>query len=143
MLIRRKIQIGPKKVSQPPKKVQLGFRGFCPYFLLLTTPYVMFESKQNSNSNCSSEGRYRSNPNKYSQSPKKVWLGFRGFRTIFLLLATPYVMFEIKFLLNSQIEPKKVQLAGKKSFLVAKKSSARVQRISHHIFAVGHPLCDV
>ena len=31
-------------------------------------------------------------------------------------------MFEIKFLLSSKIEPKKVQLATKKSFLVAKKS---------------------
>ena len=27
---------------------------------------------------------------------KKVRLGFRGLRTVFLLLATPYVMFEIK-----------------------------------------------
>ena len=35
----------------------------------------------------------------------EVPLGFRGFRTLFLLLTTPYVMFEIKkklkFLLNS------------------------------------------
>ena len=26
---------------------------------------------------------------------KKSFLGFRGFRTVFLLLVTPYVMFEI------------------------------------------------
>jgi hypothetical protein len=28
------------------KKVQLETRGFCAYFLLLTTPYVMFEWKK-------------------------------------------------------------------------------------------------
>ena len=35
-----------KSKASRQKKVQLGFRGFCPYFLLLTTPYVMFESKE-------------------------------------------------------------------------------------------------
>ena len=35
-----------KKYGYQPKKGQLGFRGFCPYFLLLTTLYVMFESKK-------------------------------------------------------------------------------------------------
>jgi len=48
------------------------------------------------NSYCSSEGRNRSNPKKYSYSTKKVHLVFRGFRTSFLLLTTPYVMFESK-----------------------------------------------
>ena len=42
---------------------------------------------------------------KSSKSAKKVPLVFRGFRAVFLLLTTPYVMFEIKrklkFLLNS------------------------------------------
>ena len=37
---------GTKKVQLAGKKVHLGFRGFCAYFLLLTTPYVMFESKK-------------------------------------------------------------------------------------------------
>ena len=83
------LRSNPKKYSKPAKKVQLGFRRFCPYFLLLTTPYVMFESKQNSNSNCSSEGRYRSNPKKYSKPPKKVQLGFWGFCQYFLLLTPP------------------------------------------------------
>ena len=83
---------------------------------------------------------------KYSQPPKKVPLGFRGFRTSFLLLATPYLMFKIKKKNQILIEfldgTKKLQLAAKKSFLVAKKSSPRVQRISYIIFAVDHPLCD-
>ena len=56
-------------------------------------------------------------PKKVQLASKKSFLGFRGFRTVFLLLAT-YVMFEIKknlkFLLYSKIKPKKLQLAGKK-----------------------------
>ena len=90
-----------KSKASRQKKVQLGFRGFCPYYLLLNTPYIMFESKQNSNSNCSSEGICRSNPKKYSKPPKKVQLGFRGFCPYFLLLTTPYVMFESKQNSNS------------------------------------------
>ena len=35
-------------------------------------------------------------PKKLYYQPKKVWLGFTGFRTGFLLLTTPYVMFESK-----------------------------------------------
>ena len=55
-------------------------------------------------------------------------------------------MFEIKktqILLEFLDGTKQVQLAAKKSFLVGKKSSPRVQRILHSFFAVGHPLCDV
>ena len=67
---------------------------------------------------------------KYGYPPKKVRLGFRGFRTIFLLLTNPYVMFEIKRKTQICIEfldgTKKVQLAAKKSFLVGKKSTPRV-----------------
>ena len=67
---------------------------------------------------------------KYSWPAKKVRLGFRGFCTVFLLLTTPYVMFEIKKKTQILIEfldgTKKVQLVGKKSFLVGKKSSPRV-----------------
>ena len=60
---------------------------------------------------------------------KKSFLWFRGFCTIFLLLATPYVMFESKktqILIAFLVGTKKVQLAAKKSFLVGKKSSPRV-----------------
>ena len=173
-------RLNPKKYSQPPKKVQLGFNGFCPYFLLLTTPYVTFESKQNSDSNCSSEGRYRLNPKKFPQPAKKVPYGLERFVRVFGKLTTPsvmflkqktqiliahqkedidrtkkstacrqkkfpqglqrfvrvfgklttaYVMFEIKFLLNSQIEPKKVPL-GFRAFRTC-------------FWEVDHPLCDV
>ena len=45
-----------KKSFLAAKKGPLGFRGFRTYFLLLTTPYVMFEWKKTSNSYCSSEG---------------------------------------------------------------------------------------
>ena len=100
-----------------PRRLQ-GLEDFVHVFGKLTTPYVMFESKRNSN------------------RQKKFPQGLERFVRVFGKLTTPYVMFEIKFLLNSQIEPKKVQLAGKKS-------SPRVQSISHRIFAVGHPLCDV
>ena len=58
---------------------------------------------------------------------KKVPLGIRGFHSFFfLLLATPYVMFEIKKTTQILTEFLEVQLAGKKSFLVGKKSSPRV-----------------
>ena len=60
---------------------------------------------------------------------KKSFLRLRGFRTWFLLLTTPYVMFESKktqILIEFLDDMKKVQLVGKKSFLVAKKSLARV-----------------
>ena len=63
---------------------------------------------------------------KYGYSPKKVRQGFRGFRTIFLLLTTPYVMFESK---KTQIliAHQKEDIDGtKKVWLPAKKSSARV-----------------
>ena len=47
---------------------------------------------------------------------KKSSLGFRGFRTVFLLLATPHVMFEIKkktqILIAFLDGTKKVQLAA-------------------------------
>ena len=59
---------------------------------------------------------------KYGYPAKKVPLGFRGFRTVFLLLTTPYVMFESKktqILIAHQKEDidgtKKVRLPGKKS----------------------------
>ena len=51
------------------------------------------------------------------------------FVRVFGKLSTPYVMFESKktqFLIEFLDVTKKIQLAGKKSFLVAKKSSARV-----------------
>ena len=63
---------------------------------------------------------------KYGYPPKKVRLGFRGFRTIFLLLTTPYVMFESK---KTQIliAHQKEDIDGtKKVRLPAKKSSPRV-----------------
>ena len=54
---------------------------------------------------------------------KKVPLGFRGFRVVFLLLTTYYVMFEIKNKNKILIE----FLDGTKNFqLVGKKSSPRV-----------------
>ena len=43
MLIRR---IGQKKYGWKPKKVRLETRGFRATFLLLTTPYGMFEWKK-------------------------------------------------------------------------------------------------
>ena len=38
--------VGTKKVQLVTKKSFLWFRGFRTWFLLLTTPYVMFESKK-------------------------------------------------------------------------------------------------
>ena len=53
-------------------------------FLGSWPPHIWrLKAKKNSNSFCSSEGRNRSNPKKFSYSAKKVWLGFRGFRTCF------------------------------------------------------------
>ena len=61
---------------------------------------------------------------------KKVRLGFRGFRTCFWEVDHPLcdVWKQKKTQINIEFldGTKKVQLAGKKSFLVAKKSSPRV-----------------
>ena len=43
----KKIQLAAKKRFLVAKKIPLGFRGFPTSFLLLTTPYVMFERKKN------------------------------------------------------------------------------------------------
>ena len=56
-----------------------------------------------------------------------------------LIQTTPYVMFEIK---KTQILTEFLD-ATEKVQLVGKKSSPRVQRISHRLFAVDRPLCDV
>ena len=64
-----------------------------------------------------------------SNNPPKNPPGFKGFSHNFLLLATTYVLFEIKktqILIEFLDGTKKVQLAGKKSFLVGKKSSLKV-----------------
>ena len=46
LLIKRKIWMAQKKYGYLPKKVRLGFRGFCTYFWEVDHPYVMFESKK-------------------------------------------------------------------------------------------------
>ena len=92
----------PKKYSYSAKKVRLGFRAFRTCFWEVDHPLCDVFKAKNSNSYCSSEGRYRANPKKYGYLAKTVPLGFRGFRPYFLLLTTPYVMFEskkLKFLL--------------------------------------------
>ena len=60
---------------------------------------------------------------------EKVSTWFREFRTCFWKVDHPYVVFENKktqILIEFLDGTKKVQLAGKKSFLVGKKSSAMV-----------------
>ena len=49
---RRQCACRHKKVPLAAKKVRLETRGFCTHFLLLTTPYGMFEWKNNSNYYC-------------------------------------------------------------------------------------------
>ena len=74
---------------------------------------------------------------------KKSFLWFRGFRTFFLLLATPYVMFESK---KSQIliaHQKEGIDRTQKSFLAAKKVPLGFSGFRAGFFAVDHPLCDV
>ena len=76
---------------------------------------------KSSNSYCSSEAKYRSEK-KGRLTAKKVRLETRGFRATFLLLTTPYVMFEWKktqILIAHQKQTidwtKKVRLEAKKS----------------------------
>ena len=59
--------------------------------------------------------KYSQPPKKVSQSPKKVSLWFRGFRTVFLLLATPYV----NILIGAQVFcwPKIINPLGHKTIL--------------------------
>ena len=71
-----------KKYGYPPKKVRLGFRRFRTIFLLLTTPYVMFESKK-LKFLLLIKRKILMAQKKYGYPPKKVRLGFRGFRTYF------------------------------------------------------------
>ena len=66
---------------------------------------------------------------KFPSHQKKFPKGLDDFAPIFGKLTTHYVMFEIKktqILIEFLDGTKKVQLADKKSFLVAKKSSPRV-----------------
>ena len=66
---------------------------------------------------------------KFPSPQKKFSKGLEDFATIFGKLTAPYVMFESKktlILIEFLDGTKKVQLAGKKSFLVAKQSSPRV-----------------
>ena len=91
---------GTKKVQLVGKKSFLRFRGFRTWFLLLTTPYVMFESKK-------LKFLLLIKWKIHIDGTKKVQLGFRGFRTWFLLLTTPYVMLErcTRFLLAKNYKP--------------------------------------
>ena len=82
---------GSQPITSPVYPIYQGYPTYVayptyaayPFYPILTTPYVMFESKKKSNSFCSSEGRNTLNPKKSSYSAKKVRLGFRGFRTCF------------------------------------------------------------
>ena len=85
-----------KKYSYSAKKVRLGFRAFRTCFWEVDHPLCDVWKQKKKLKYCSSEGRNRSNPKKYSYSAKKVHLGFRGFCLWFLLLTTPYVMFKSK-----------------------------------------------
>merc|ERR1712051_563941 len=73
----------PKSTASLQKKVPLGFREFHTSFWEVDHPLCDVFKAKNSNSYCSSEGRNRSNPKKYSYSAKKVPLWFRAFRTCF------------------------------------------------------------
>ena len=67
--------------------------------MLLANPYVMFEIKKNPQiliEFLDGTKKVQLTTKKGSWLGKKVRLGFRGFRKVFLLLANPYVMFEIK-----------------------------------------------
>ena len=66
---------------------------------------------------------------KFQRRKKKIPLGFRGFRTYFWEVDYPLCHVwnkKTQILIEFLDGTKKVQLAGKKSFLVAKKSSPRV-----------------
>ena len=65
----RKVQKKEKRSQQLWGKEQ-GW-GFCTHFLLLTTPYGMFDWEKNSNSYCSSEANNRSDKKRSASSQKK------------------------------------------------------------------------
>ena len=143
LLFRSKQQTGQKKYPYHPKKVRLETRGFHATFLLLTTPYGMFEWKKKLKFLLLIRSKQQIGQKKYSQKPKKVRLETRGFRATFLLLTTPYGMFEWRRTQILIAHQKQSIDRTKKGRLGAKKSSGRDQRISCNIFAVDHPLCDV
>ena len=106
---------------------------------------------KNSNSYCSSEGRYRANPKKYGYPAKKVRLGFRGFRTNFWEVDHPLCDVwkqKTQILIAHQKEgidqTKKSFLVGKKSFLdPARKVQLGFRGFHTWFWEVDHPLCDV
>ena len=87
--------------------------------------------------------RNRLDQKKFPSRQKKGPLGFRGFRTCFLLLTTPYVMFESKkpkFLLLIR----RKELIGPKKFPSSqKKGPLGVRGFLTCFGEVDHPLCDV
>merc|ERR1712208_179949 len=116
----------PKKYSYSTKKVRLGFRAFRTYFWEVDHPlWDVFKAK-NSNSYCSSEGRYRSNPKKFPSRQKKYSYGLERFAPIFGKLTTPSVMF-LKQKTQILIAHQKEDIdRTQKSSLVGKKSTAMV-----------------
>ena len=120
MLIRRKKQVGQKKFPQQTKKVQLETRAYCTYFLLLTTPYVMFEWKRNSKFLLLIRRKEQIGQKKFGQQTKKVRLETRAYCTYYLLFTTPYGMFEWKnILIGAQVFcwPKIINPLGHKTIL--------------------------
>ena len=94
----------------------------------------MFESKRNSN-------RQKKLPSRQ----KKYSYGLEDFVRVFGKLTTPYVMFESKktqILIEFLDGTKKVQLVGKKSFLVGKKVPLGFRGFCTYFWEVDHPLCD-
>ena len=102
---KKKVQLAAKKCFLVAKKVRLGFRGFLTVFLLLATPYV--DILIGAQDFC-----WPKIINPLGQKPVEGWF----------LSCVGKTQILIEFLDCT----KKVQLAAKKSFLVAKKSLTRV-----------------
>ena len=123
-----------KKFGQQTKKVRLETRAYCTYFLLLTTPYVMFEWKRNSKFLLLIRRKEQIGQKKFGQQPKKVRLETRAYCTYYLLFTTPYGMFEWKRNSNSYCSSEGKNRPDKKSTASRQKKFGQRLEDFAHIF---------
>ena len=113
-------------------------------FLGSWSPPLWCLKAKNSNSYCSSEGRYRVNPKKSSYLAKKVQLGFRGFPTNFWEVDHP--LFDVWKQKNSNCycsSEGRNRSNPKKSSYSAKKVRLGFRGFRAYFREVDRPLCDV
>ena len=128
----KKVQLAAKKRSAWVQRISYKF------FLLLTTPCVMFECKKLKFLLLIRRKIQMVQKNRAS-SQKTICQGLEDFVHVFGKLTTPYVMFESKKLKFLLLIRRKIQMAQKKYSQPLKKDTPRVQRILHVFLLLTTP----